>query len=384
MRVGHVVHHYGKLSESFIPDGLEALEQAGAEAWVGTMSVANRATYPFPPDRRLFVCRSTLARRVFDRLLGRSGTERLASMLADRLRPVAPAVVHAQFAWGAVTGVAVARRLGIPAVATFHGTDIHAVPVERPDADGWRGPRAHVYERMFRELDLALPVSRYLEGRMRALGYTGPAEVVPAGVHLDRMPFRGEEPDAAAPVLLFIGRLVPQKGLAVLLEALPAILEAAPAAQLEVIGGGPDRSALEALARRLGVAHAVVFHGALEGRDAIVAALRRTHVLAMPSRAMPDGVAEGSPVVTKEAQAIGVPVVATDTGGIAETVPPEHRPDLVPGDDPDALARAVVALLADPVARADRARRARTFVEQEFDSALLARRTVAIYERLAA
>lgn len=383
MRVGHVVHHYGKLSESFIPDALEALEAAGAEAWVGTLSVANRPTYPFPPDERLLVCPAPLVRRAVDRLLGRSGTERFAGMLAERLRPVAPALVHAQFAWGAVTGVALARRLGVPATATFHGSDIHAVPVERPGADGWRGPAGHAYERMLAELDLALPVSRYLEGRLRALGYQGPAEIMPAGVNLDRMPFRGEEPDASVPVVLFIGRLVPQKGLAVLLEALPEIRAAAPAVRLEVIGGGPQRSELEALAHRLGVGRAVVFHGALADRESIIAALRRAHVLAMPSRAMPDGVAEGSPVVTKEAQAIGVPVVATDTGGIAETVPPEHRAALVPGDDPAALARAVAALLGDPAARAERARAARAFVEAEFDAAQLARRTVALYARLA-
>ncbi len=98
---------------------------------------------------------------------------------------------------------------------------------------------------------------------------------------------------------------------------------------------------------------------------------------------MPDGQAEGSPVVTKEAQAVGVPVVATDTGGIAETVPPEHRDDLVPSDDPPALADAVSRLLAHADARRDRAQRARAWVEEQFDATALARRTVALYHRLA-
>jgi glycosyltransferase involved in cell wall biosynthesis len=109
----------------------------------------------------------------------------------------------------------------------------------------------------------------------------------------------------------------------------------------------------------------------------------RAHVLVMPSRAMPDGQAEGSPVVTKEAQAIGVALVATATGGIAETVPPEHRGDLVPGDDPPALAAAVARLLADPAGRRERARRAREWVEAEFGAAHLAGRTAALYRRLA-
>jgi colanic acid/amylovoran biosynthesis glycosyltransferase len=367
VRIAHVVHHYGKLSESFIPDALEALERAGAEAWVGTLSVEGRETYPFPPDERLIVCPPPpLGRRALDRLRGRSGTERFADRVAERLAPLAPAVVHAQFGWAAATGVAVARRLGIPAVTTFHGTD---VTVERSGDS---------YARVFERLDTAVAVSRFIEAKLRSLGYAGPVEIIPAGVRLDRLPFRGEQPEGE-PRLLFVGRLNEQKGLSVLLEALPAI-----EARLEVIGGGPSRGELEALAQRVGVAGRTTFHGPLPRREDVLDGLRRAHVLVMPSRAMPDGAAEGSPVVTKEAQAVGVPLVATDTGGIAETVPPEHRGDLVPGDDPAALARAVTRLLEDPAACAERARRAREWVEAEFDSAVLARRTVALYERLIA
>jgi glycosyltransferase involved in cell wall biosynthesis len=165
---------------------------------------------------------------------------------------------------------------------------------------------------------------------------------------------------------------------------MPLILDAAPAARLEVIGGGEIGGELERLAQRLGVSAQTSFRGALPRREDVLASIRAAHVFVMPSRAMPDGQAEGSPVVTKEAQAVGVPLVATDTGGIAETVPPEHRADLVPSDDPVALADAVTRLLADAEARRMRARRAREWVEQEFDAAALARRTIAVYERLAA
>jgi colanic acid/amylovoran biosynthesis glycosyltransferase len=384
VRVAHIVHHYGKLSESFIPDALEELERAGAEAWVGTLSVQRRDTYPFPPGDRLLVCPPPgLLRRGIDRLRGRSGTERFAAQLAHRLGPLKPAVVHAQFGWAAVTGAAVARRLGIPAVATFHGTDVTVVPVERADGAGWRGPAGHGYEGMFARLDTAIAVSQFIAGKLRALGYEGPIEVIPAGVRLDQLPFRDGEP-SGEPRIVYVGRLNPQKGLSVLLEAMPRILAAAPAARLDVIGGGPSAAELEALADRLGVASQTTFHGALPRRTDVLDGLRRAHVCVMPSRAMPDGAAEGSPVVTKEAQAVGVPLVATDTGGIAETVPPEHRPHLVPGDDPAALADAIARLLLDPGIRAERARHAREWVEREFDATRLARRTVRLYERLGA
>jgi colanic acid/amylovoran biosynthesis glycosyltransferase len=367
VRVAHIVHHYGKLSESFIPDLLEELERAGAEAWVGTMSVEGRDTYPFPDDGRLIVCPApSYARRAFDRLRGRSGTDRFADDVASRLRPLEPAVVHAQFGWAAGSGVAVARRLDLPAVATFHGTD---VTVMQP---------GHPSTRAFARLDAAIAVSRFIEGKLRGLGFTGPVEIIPAGVRLDRLPFRGPEPEGGPPRILFVGRLHPQKGVGVLLEALSRI----PDARLDVIGGGPSRRELETQAQRLGVAGRTTFLGALPRREDVLDGMRRATVLVAPSRAMPDGQAEGSPVVTKEAQAIGVPLVATDTGGIGETVPPEHRDDLVPGDDPEALAAAIVRLLGDPARRAARARRAREWIEQEFDSAQLARRSIALYERV--
>ena len=384
MRVAHIVHHYGQLSESFIPDALEELERAGTQGWVATMSVEGRGTYPFPAAERLLVCPPPgMARRARDRLRGRSGTERFASHAAERLRAASPAIVHAQFGWGAVSGVAVARRLGVPAVATFHGTDVTVVPVTESAAPGWHGPRGHPYAPMFETLNTAIAVSDFIAAKLRALGFTGPIEVIPAGVRLERMPFRDAEPDGA-PRILYIGRLTEQKGLAVLLEAMPRILESAPAACLEVIGGGALRGELERLAQQLGVSAQTSFRGALPAREDVLASLLAAHVLVMPSRAMPDGQAEGSPVVTKEAQAVGVALVATATGGIAETVPPEHRDDLVPSDDPVALADAVTRLLADAHARRERAQRARTWVEEQFDATVLARRTVALYQRLAA
>jgi glycosyltransferase involved in cell wall biosynthesis len=368
VRVAHIVHRYGRLSESFIPDMLEELERAGAEAWVGTMSVEGRDTYPFPDDGRLVVFpEPSYVRRALNRARGRSGTGHFADYVAERLRPLEPGVVHAQFGWAVGSGVAVARRLDVPAVATFHGTD---VTVMRP---------GHRSTRPFAQLDAAIAVSHFIEAKLRGLGFAGPVEIIPAGVRLDRLPFRGAEPQDATPRILFVGRLNPQKGITVLLEALASI----PDARLDVIGGGPSRQTLEALARRLDLDSRTSFLGALPRREDVLDGMRRAHVLVMPSRAMPDGQAEGSPVVSKEAQAIGVPLVATDTGGIAETVPPEHRGDLVPGDDPQALAAAITRLLSDPALRTARARRAREWVEQQFDSTQLARRTIALYERLA-
>jgi colanic acid/amylovoran biosynthesis glycosyltransferase len=383
VRVAHVVHHYGRLSESFIPDALAQLERAGAEGWVGALSVENRETYAFPPDERLFVCpRPALWRRGADRLRGRSGAARFAAAAARRLAPLRPGVVHAQFGWAAESGVALARRLGVPCVVTFHGTDVTTVPVRRPDAAGWRGPPGHAYGRALPGVDLAIAVSEFIAGKLRALGFAGSIEIVPAGVDLELLRFRAAEP-TGPPRLLYLGRLNPQKGPDLLLRALPAVLERHPQTTLELLGGGPSAGDLERLAAQFGIADRVEFLGPLPGREPVVAALARAHAVIMPSRAMPDGQAEGSPVVGKEAQAAGVALVATDTGGIAETIPPAHRADLAPGDDPAALAARVSALLDDPAARRRRAQEARRWIEEQFDQRRLAQRTVELYARLA-
>jgi glycosyltransferase involved in cell wall biosynthesis len=377
MRVANVIHHFGGLSESFIPDGLEQLERIDCQGWILTMSVKNRDVYPFPPDERILVARrpSTL-RRLHDRARGYPGTERFASLLEPRSRGLGFDLVHAHFGWSGRSGGAVARRLDVPFVVTFHGTDATVGLAEAASRRGARGNRD-----LFDSLDTAFCVSRFIEGKLRRHGYEGRVDIVPAGVRLERFAFRPEEPPEEPFRVVQLGRLVYQKGLDLLLTALPRIAREVPAVHLDVVGQGPSRADFERLAARLGVADRVTFHGPVLS---VIPYLERGHVLVAPSREMPSGAAEGSPVVTKEAQAVGISVVATDTGGMAETFPPEHRADLVPGDDPDALAERVIRLASDRDARRVRTEVARAWIEREFDAGVLARRTLALYEDLTA
>jgi glycosyltransferase involved in cell wall biosynthesis len=105
--------------------------------------------------------------------------------------------------------------------------------------------------------------------------------------------------------------------------------------------------------------------------------------MVMPSRAMPSGEVEGSPVVLKEALAVGVPTVATRTGGTEEVIPPPLRDELVPSDDPAALAQRIDAVIADRPNWPERVRVGQAWVAAEFDWSVLGRRTAQIYERLA-
>jgi glycosyltransferase involved in cell wall biosynthesis len=201
---------------------------------------------------------------------------------------------------------------------------------------------------------------------------------VPAGVQLLDFPFRRPDCEREHARLLFVGRQVPVKGLDVLLRALALVRAETPSAQLDVIGDGPRRREHEALARTLGVSDGVRFLGSRSSAD-VADALRAADLLVVPSRTTPDGQREGSPVITKEALAVGVPIVATRSGGISETIPPAQRSELVPEEDPGALAAGILARLADRSDWEDRALSGRAWVEQEFDWRVLGRRLANVY-----
>jgi glycosyltransferase involved in cell wall biosynthesis len=140
------------------------------------------------------------------------------------------------------------------------------------------------------------------------------------------------------PTVLFMGRLIDQKGVDVLLRA---VHHCERRVRVEIAGDGPERRRLERLAKKLDVdAH---FHGFVLGaqRDELY---RDSQLLCVPSRPV-RSLSEGAPLVIVEAQAQGLPVVASSTGGIPELC--VGRPDcaLVPPDDPEALAGALMRVL---------------------------------------
>jgi phosphatidylinositol alpha-1,6-mannosyltransferase len=129
------------------------------------------------------------------------------------------------------------------------------------------------------------------------------------------------------------------KGVDTLIEALPLLIARGLAVRLVHVGDGPFRSHLERLAARLRVAERVDFLGALPGGEPIWRQLDAADLFVLPSRT------EGLPRALIEAMARGLPAVGTRVGGIPELLPDE---DMVPPNDPPALADAIARILADP------------------------------------
>ena len=222
----------------------------------------------------------------------------------------------------------------------------------------------------FRQADLVAPVSRDLAERLRSLAPRARIEAVPNAVDTGVFHPPAEARAQAAPArLLNVAALAEKKGHVYLLEAL-ARLEGGET--LDVVGDGELRKLLERQAAALGVDDRVRFLGP-RPKEEVAALMREADLFVLPS------LHENLPVVLVEAQASGLPAVATRVGGVPELVD-EDAGRLVQARDPAALAEAIAGTLAgrDDYDSAGLARRTRE--RYGFDA--IAERWTAIYEDL--
>jgi len=176
-----------------------------------------------------------------------------------------------------------------------------------------------------------------------------------------------------APVLLYVGRLVPAKGVDTLIRAF-AVLDrpAATVPQLLLVGEGEQRAELEALAAALGVSERVQFAGSRPWAE-LPSLYAVADLFVLPSRFEPWG------AVVNEAMACGLPVVVTDQVGCGpDLVIPDENGWIVPANDVAALASAMSRALADPVRLAQRGAAAARLAPQSSEAACLASFTAAM------
>jgi phosphatidyl-myo-inositol dimannoside synthase len=148
-------------------------------------------------------------------------------------------------------------------------------------------------------------------------------------------------------IILSVGRLVKSKGQDTVIRALPSVLKQCPGALYEIVGNGPEESALKALAENLGVSSRVIFRKDVKDED-IPAFYRRCDVFIMMSRELKDdGQVEGFGIVFLEAAACGKPVIGSKSGGIPEALVDQKTGLLVEAEDIDGAAAALIRFLTD-------------------------------------
>jgi glycosyltransferase involved in cell wall biosynthesis len=343
-----VAPHAPGLSEHATVDGIAvrrvryAPERYETLAYTGTMAEQ--------------VASSWIARAALVALIGR------IFFGADRARRVVrPALLHAHW-WfpSGLAAAAVSALRGVPLVTTLHGSDVR---LARSGSVGGR-----LYDRVARRSSVVTAVSSWLAARARELAPEAPPAVVaPMPVAVDLFsPGSGRASDR----LLFVGRLSTQKGGAMLLRALTELPQRI---SLDVVGDGPERDSLRALATSLGIAERVRWHPTMP-QSRLVDFYRSATAVVVPS------VDEGLGLVAVEAQLCGTPVVAFDSGGLRDVVTDGETGILVGNLDAAALAAALERLLARADRGASLGAAGRVRALEQFAPEAVARRYAAIYQ----
>ncbi|MFX1479120.1 MAG: glycosyltransferase family 4 protein, partial [Promethearchaeota archaeon] len=176
-------------------------------------------------------------------------------------------------------------------------------------------------------------------------------------------------------VLLYVGRIVPEKGLNHLIKALSLVKERFSDFVCICVGSGDDIMIYKELARSFGVLDNLYFWGSLPYQF-LPKVYNLADIFVLPSLEEPFG------IVLAEAQACGIPIVASNTGGISEVVEHEKSGILVPSKSPSELAAALIELLDDPSLRIEMGKAGRNRVIKNFSWEITAIKTEQIYQRV--
>jgi glycosyltransferase involved in cell wall biosynthesis len=387
-RIAVVVKGYPRLSETFIAQEILGLERRGlaltivslrhpTDPAVHEINRAIRAPVSYLPEylhedpgRVLRAWQSVrhwptyrAARRLWLRDLRRDRT-------ANRGRRFGQALVLAH-ELPADIGLLYAHYLHTPASVTRYAAHLRGLPwcASAHAKDIWTTPSWDKVEKL-RECAFATVCTAAGAADLRELAPDTEIMLTYHGLDGGRFPAPERMPgpdgrDPARPVrLLGVARLVPKKGIEILLEAL-ALLPEGLHWRYEHIGGGPLAEPLQDQATRLGLAGRVVWRGALP-QDEVLEAYRQADLFVLASRIAPDGDRDGLPNVLLEASAMELAIVASRMAAVPELIDDRANGCLVPPEDPKALARALAALIGDPAARLRLGRAARRRVLDRF------------------
>ncbi len=288
--------------------------------------------------------------------VSRGEVRKLTGILAE----VKAELIHIYFGHIAVHLLPLIRAWSKPSVVSFHGADV-MVDLEKP---AYRVAT----QQMLEAVRLILVRSESLGRALINLGCpAGKIRLQHTGIPVDDIPFRPREwPDNGAWKFVQACRLIEKKGLRVSLRAFANFAVQHPAATFTIAGEGPLRSELGRMAAELGVADKVFFPGFIS-QTQLRELFYQAHIFLHPSEVGGDGNQEGVPNSMLEAMASGLPVFATEHGGIPEAIENGRSGILVPERDDAALALALHERTANPEGLAAIARNGAEVVRKHFE-----------------
>lgn len=255
-------------------------------------------------------------------------------------------------------------------------TMFHSYGIQRGIRQG-----GEMYRKLFQHGDCFLSISDFNYNNLLMFG-APPEKIIshPVGINLQWFPFRAS-PNFSHPNesirILSVARLAEPKGLHYGIEAVKELVHNHPSWQLkyEIVGSGPLKEELERLVEQLNLRQVVDFFGPAEQKE-VLQAMQQAHIFLLSS------IAEALPVTLMEAQAVGLPIVATSVGAISSMVADGHTCFLVAPKDAQAIAQRLEYLIEHPEIWSKMGRAGRRFIEERYDINRLNRKLEEIYQGL--
>lgn len=383
-KVAYILKMYPRFSETFILSEILELERQGMDIRIFSLKLPNDGrfhadvarvkapvTYVPPvvaahardylgPHWRVFTWNrrrylKTLWRTIRRRRWGAVKRFMQAAHIAPRLRDAGITHVHAHFASSATS---VAHHLhaltGLGYSFTAHAKDIYIDGVARD-----------VLQRKMDAARFIVTVSDFNLAHLTRIAPDADIVRIYNGLDLHQFSPNGLHPEPL-PLILAVGRLVEKKGFDVLVRACAILKDEGVRFQCRIVGTGALERPLRALIAELGLEDQVTLAGPMP-RETLITEYPRASVVVAPCVIGTDGNRDGLPTVLIEAMALGVPVISTDVTGIPELVRHDRTGQIVPQNDPAALAVAIRATLDERTRSLDMAREGRRVVEDAFD-----------------
>lgn len=352
-------HQLFKTSEPFITQQAQQLKKF-RPTYLGRSRLGNA-----PKGAQSIALEDTKEQRRFSRKLWQV-LSRDPRPYVELLGEQRPALLHAHFGVEGVYALPLAHKLKVPLITTFHGFDAttRTAGLLRSGSPSWVN-YALFRRQLAKEGDLFLCVSEFIRQRVIKLGFPEERTHVHY-IGIDTQAIKPRLPDEEKPLVLHVARLVEKKGTEYLIRAFAQVAAEVDEAELFIIGEGPLRTSLEALARTLGVERRVRFMGARPHSE-VMEWMRKAAIFVLPSVTASSGDAEGLGMVLLEAASLGVPLIGTKHGGIPEAISEGESGYLVPERDISQLTERMHELMIDDRLRQRMGRQARALVEAKFD-----------------
>jgi glycosyltransferase involved in cell wall biosynthesis len=285
-------------------------------------------------------------------------------------------VIHVHWPFPlALFGWAAQRARTAALVTTFYGVELRWVKTAMPFLKGFLRWAA-------RRSDRVVAISSYTADEVRELVQV-PIEVIPYTTSLPEPGAPARRRSAGGPfTVVFVGRLVERKGVHHLVDAIAA-LSSEVDARLVIVGEGPERASLEARIQAKGLDGRIALRGRVPDAG-LRAAYASADAVVLPAVVDRRGDTEGLGVVLLEAMNFGVPVVASDIGGITDIVEDGVSGLLVPPGDAAALAEALARVARDPALAARLGEAGRRRLRERFTWEAITRRWEELYSAVTA